>query len=331
MQRLCSLALLLLAGAAAYAQIEATVSGRLIDAGTQQPLPFATVTVRTQTEGTTVTGVLTDEDGRFVVSGLPAGRYIFNLEFLGYTRIDTPVLVSERNDIYDLGAIDMQRLAEDLEEVVVTAQRQIVEATLDRRIYSMADNIVGSTGSALDAMRGLPGVTVDQEGRVLLRGSDRVAILIDGKYSSLTGFGNQAGLDSIPAGSIESIEIINNPSAAYDAAGMAGIINIVYRKDVELGLNIDAGLTLGTGTLEKRRDDLPTELGSYSRNAKIIPSFDLTYNEPDRSYFLQSEFMLQDDIPNNEFTTRFYDDGRVILSQVPENREQEQYIVSTGL
>jgi outer membrane receptor protein involved in Fe transport len=323
--------LLSLFAVSALAQTEATVSGRMVDARTQMPLPFASVTVSSRATGAAVTGVLTDDDGRFVVAGLPEGQYVFNLEFLGYRPIDTTVLVTARNPIYDLGAFDLQPNVEDIEEVVATAQRQIVEATLDRRVYNMEDNIAGSMGSVLDAMRGLPGVTVGQDGQVLLRGSDRVAVLIDGKYSSLTGFGNQAGLDSIPAGNIASIEIINNPSAAYDAAGMAGIINIVYRQDVERGLNYEAGLALATGALSKRRSDLPSELGSYSGNVKLIPSFDISYNEDDRRYFLQSEFLIQDDLPNNEFTSRFYDDGHVILSQVPENREQEQYIISAGL
>ncbi len=315
----------------ANAQLEATVSGQILDAQSGQPLANANVTVLDATDDSPVTGVIAEDDGRFVVSGLPEGRYLITSDSLGYASVETPLLVGGLNEIYNLGTIALQPDTGEIEEVVAIGQQQILEATLDRRVYSMADNIAGSAGSILDAMRGLPGVTVDQEGRVLLRGSDRVSILMDGKYSSLTGFGNQSGLDSIPAGNIESIEIINNPSAAYDASGMAGIINIVYRQDRDAGLNIDAGLTIASGTLSKRRDDLPTDLGSFSRNNKLIPSFNLTYNTADFSYFLQSEFLIQDDIPNNEFTSRFYDDGRVIFSQVPENRDQEQYIISTGV
>ena len=228
MNRFCVLTMLSIISVQAGAQIEATVSGRAMDAQTQQPLPYATVTVTRAPESLAVTGILSDA-----------------------------------------------------------------------------------------------------EGRVLLRGSDRVSILVDSRFSSLTGFGNQSGLDSVPAGNVESIEIINNPSAAYDASGMAGIINIVFRQDREEGLNIDAGLTLGVGTLSKRRQDLPTELGSFSNNQKIIPNFNLSHNTPSRRFFFQSEFLVQDDLPNNEFTTRFYDAGREIMSQVPENRDQEQYIVSS--
>ena len=331
MNRYCVLTMLSIFSIQASAQIEATVSGRALDAQSQQPLPHATVTVTRPPEGLAVTGVLGDAEGRFVVSGLPQGRYRVTAAFPGYTAAEMPLVVGGLNEIFDLGDMELQPASGALEEVIATGRQQILEATLDRRIYSMEDNLVGASGSLLDAMRGLPGVTVDQEGRVLLRGSDRVSILVDGKFSSLTGFGNQSGLDSVPAGNIQSIEIINNPSAAYDASGMAGIINIVFRQDREEGLNIDAGLTLGVGTLSKRRQDLPTELGSFSNNRKIIPGFNLTHNTPGRRFFLQSDFLVQDDLPNNEFTTRVYDDGRVIMSQVPENRDQEQYIVSSGV
>jgi outer membrane receptor protein involved in Fe transport len=197
-------------------------------------------------------------------------------------------------------------------------------------VFNVGEDLARATGSVLDAMRGLPGVTVSQEGQIQLRGSDRVAILIDGKQSGLTGIGNQAALDSIPAGSIESIEVINNPSAAYDAAGMAGVINIVYRQDQTEGLQIDGGLALGVGALDKRRPDLPTDLGSFSSNEKINPRVNLVNNSDRGGFFLQADVFYQKDLPNNEFTSRYYDDGRTTFSQVPENREQEQVVVRGG-
>ena len=88
--------------------------------------------------------------------------------------------------------------------------------------------------------------------------------------------------------------------------------------------------SLGLGRLSKQRNDLPTELGSYANNPKGIPSLNLNYNTGTVRTFLQGELLLQDDLPNNEFTTRYYDDGRVIESQVPENREQTHYVVRAG-
>ncbi len=309
---------------------DATVSGRVVDQATRQPVLFVTVTVRNESDGVTVTGALTDNDGRFVISGLGRGNYILTSSFLGYLSVDTPIFIGDKNTIFDVGDIEFEQSSEELEEVIVSARQDILEASLDRRVFNLADNFAQTSGSLLDAMRGLPGVTVDQGGRILLRGSDRVAILIDGKKSSLTGYGNQSGLDSIPAANIESIEIINNPSSRYDSAGMAGIINIVYKREQDVGLHIDVGLTAGTGQLTKRKDDLPTDLGSFSMNPKIIPSLNLVNNKESINYFLQTEILFQEDIPNNEFTSRFYDDGRVVLSQVPENREQVHYIVNGG-
>ena len=112
---------------------------------------------------------------------------------------------------------------------------------------------------------------------------------------------------------------------------MAGIINIVYKKERISGFNGDVGLTLGLGQLTKRKEDLPTSLGSYSLNPKIIPSLNFNYKTPKINAFLQSEVLIQKKLPNNEFTTRHYDDGTTIYSQIPENRKQIQYIVKAGL
>jgi outer membrane receptor protein involved in Fe transport len=318
----------LLMAAGAGAQQDTTVAGRVVDARSGEPLPFATVTVTRDEQG--VAGAIADEQGRFVIAGLPRGDYVVTAVLVGYASADTPLLIGERNDHYNLGDVALRTSAAG-DEILVTAQRQILEANLDRRVFDLDRSFAQATGSVLDAMRGLPGVTVDPEGQIELRGSDRVVILVDGRQSSLTGFGNQSGLDSIPAGNIASIEIINNPSAAYDAAGMAGVINIVYKKDQEEGLQTEGGLALGVGQLSKRKPDLPTELGSYSSNPKLNPSVNIANNRDGGSFFMQADVLIQEDLPNNEFTTRYYDDGRITLSQVPENREQEQVVVRGGL
>ena len=323
-----ALVLLGLICGAAHAQDDVTVAGRVLDSTTGQPVPFATITMLR--EGRAVGGELADEAGRFVIEGLERGSYTVHVGFVGYTAAETPLLVGERNDNYDLGDLALVRAEGVTDEVIVTAQRQVLEANLDRRVFNLGEDLARASGSVLDAMRGLPGVTVSQEGQIQLRGSDRVAILIDGKQSGLTGIGNQAALDSIPAGSIESIEVINNPSAAYDAAGMAGVINIVYRRERTEGLQLDGGLAFGVGALEKRKSDLPTDLGSFSSNPKINPRVNLVNNSERGGFFFQADVLFQDDLPNNEFTSRYYDDGRTTFSQVPENREQEQVVVRGG-
>ena len=328
MSSIRSLIVLLLIPAAALAQEGATLSGRVLDDSDGAPIALTSVVIERTESGDTLSGTLARQDGRFFVEGLAPGRYTIHASMPGFFPEERDLLVSEINPSYDLGEIRLGRLG-DLDGVTVTVDA-IRTAGIDTQVFRLNEGAAQSTGSVLDAMRSLPGVTVDQEGRVSLRGSDQVAVLIDGRQSSLTGFGSQRGLDNITAANIEAIEIIYNPSASFDAAGMAGIINIIYEENRALGLSADLGLSLGLGQFTKQRRDLPTELGSFSKNEKIIASLSLGYNTARVRTFAQGEFLTQDDLPNNEFTTRYYDDGRVIRSQVPENREQTHYIVRMG-
>jgi outer membrane receptor protein involved in Fe transport len=307
----------------------AIVSGRVLDVTNGSPIAFASVVVEHTESGARLSGTLADDNGRFRVEGLAPAAYRLQISFPGFYPVQADILVSELNQSYDFGDIRLDRLESFEEEVTVTAEA-IRAAGIDTQVFRLDERATQSTGSLLDAMKNLPGVTLDQDGKVLLRGSDQVAILIDGRQSSLTGFGNQRGLDSVSAANVEAIEIINNPSASFDAAGMAGIINVIYKKEQEIGLSGDVGLSVGFGQFTKQRQDLPTELGSFSNNEKIIPSLNLNYNTGTLRSFVQAEYLVQDDLPNNEFTTRWYEDGRVIESQVPENREQTHYTIRLG-
>jgi outer membrane receptor protein involved in Fe transport len=307
------------------------LSGQVVDEKNKENLPYVTVLVATKDGSRVITGTVTDKAGRFSVSGLQKGEYSIDFSYLGYEKKSVELLIGELNSSYNLGKIMLTESTAVLDEVQVVGQRALVSQNLDKKSFDINNNISQSGGSILDAMSNLPGVSIDREGKVLLRGSDRVAVLIDGKQSALTGFGNQKGLDNIPASHIERIEIINNPSAKYDASGMAGVINIIYKKETQTGFNGDAGLTFGMGQLSKRKKDYPSSIGSYHRNPKIIPSLNLNHKSSKVNVFLQAELMRQRNLPNNEFTTRNYADGRTILSQIPENRMQTHYLTKGGI
>ncbi len=307
------------------------ISGKVSDGTSGLPLEFATVAISENTTGILVSGAVCDKEGRFEIRGEFQGEYIISFSYVGFESTSQDLLIGELNNVFDLRTIRLSPEVENLQEVTVSGQSSTVSHDLDKKIFIMDDMLAQAGGSVLDAMKTMPGVTVDQEGKVILRGSDKVVVLIDGKQSSLTGFGNQKGLDNIPAANIEKIEIINNPSAKYDARGMAGIVNIIYKKESEEGLNGDIGFAYGIGALSKPKMDLPTELGSYSKNPKYIPSLNMNYRHNKINFFLLSEAMFLNKLPNNEFTTRYYDDGRVTASQVPENRTQQHYIINGGV
>ncbi|WP_031428288.1 outer membrane beta-barrel family protein [Flavimarina sp. Hel_I_48] len=315
----------------AMAQNTISLTGKVVEGTTGQILPFVTVSVKSAETLSLITGTITDDSGRFNLTDLPTGNYSVDISYIGFETVQRSIASTGINPIFDLGTIELSESAQNLGEVAITARRATVDADLDKKSFSLDQNLAQAGGSVLDAMRTMPGVAFDQEGKIVLRGSDKVVVLINGKQSSLTGFGNQKGLSNIPAANIERIEIINNPSAKYDANGFAGIVNIIYKKNKEEGLNGEVGLSFGLGTLSKRRKDTPTDFGSYSVNPKLIPSFNLNYRTEKLNYFLLTEFIFQEALPNNEFTTRFYDDGRNILSQVPENRRQFRSIITGGI
>lgn len=307
------------------------VTGQIFDSESKETLPFANVALHDFVNNDLISGAIANENGRFEMKDVPLGKYRLHFSFIGYRSLEQTLLAGGLNSIFELGKISLEPSTENLTEVEVIGKQASTNADLNKKTFNLSDNIAQSGGSVLDAMKMMPGITFDQEGKVVLRGSDKVVVLIDGKQSSLTGYGNQKGLANIPASNIEKIEIINNPSAKYDANGFAGIVNIIYKKERQSGLNGDVGLSFGLGALGKRKPDTQTDLGSFSVNPKLIPSINFNYKKGKLNYFLQSEFILQKALPNNEFTTRNYDDGRNIISQVPENRKQFRSIINAGI
>jgi 5-hydroxyisourate hydrolase-like protein (transthyretin family) len=315
--------------ALAIARDGAAISAHIVDADTGAPIASAALVVERQNSDQPDAIAVTDKDGRSVIGALAKGSYRLTISAAGYDSASREVLVGETTTALDVGRIGLHRAAQ---EIVVTGNRtQDVELAPGANSFVVANSALAQSGSLLAAMRGLPGITIEREGHVLLRGSDRVAILIDGKPSALTGIGNQSSLDSIPAANIERIDIINNPSARYAAQGSAGIINIVMRAQRKTGWSGHVGLKGGFGAFGRRKQDLPTQLGSFDWTPKIAPYFSLNRNGEKADWHLQGELLKQRKLPNNEFSTRFYDDGRIIVSQVPENRKQTQYVLKGGI
>ena len=310
---------------------EIIISGKIVDQQNEEVLPFSTISLIEKDSEKLITGAVSDGEGRFEISGDLKGKYILKVGFVGYSDYTKNILIGELNTYFDIGKVLLVSTSEQMDEVSIKAKKATISSGMESKSFSMDENIAQSGGSVLDAMKAMPGVSVDQEGKIILRGSDKVVVLVDGKQSSLTGFGNQKGLDNIPVANIERIDIINNPSAKYDANGMAGIINIIYKDEVDAGFNGDVSFTSGLGAISKRKDDLPTELGSYSSNPSGILGLNLNYKKDKVNFFFQSEAMLLQKLPNNEFTTRYYDDGTVTASQVPENRKQHRFILKGGM
>lgn len=308
-----------------------TISGLVKDAADKAPLSFVNVVFKSPTDSSLVTGTISDENGRFSASELNSGTYILELSLVGYRSKVQNVEVGKLSPFLDLGILELQEDALQLNEVVVSGKQDEVNSRMDKKTYSLSDNLSQSGGSVLQAMKNLPGITSDNDGKVLLRGSDKVTVLIDGKQTAITGFGNQKGLDNIPASAIERIEIINNPSSKYDANGNAGIINIIYKKNKEEGLNGKIGVMTGLGALWPKAESLPDVRKQYQATPKFNPSLSLNYRKNKLNAFLQSDWLLDKTLNRNEFTTRTYDDGSIVEQQVQRNRTTTNIAAKMGL
>ena len=187
-----------------------TLFGKLQDAETKAVLPYLSLQLLTEKDSAFVGGRLTNETGAFTFSGLKKGVYVLVARSIGYRPIRQRVLIGELSAFLDLGALLMIKETQTLGDIVVTATADAVSATMDRKTVTVSDNISQSGGSVLQAMSTVPGVTIGQDGKVLVRGSDKVVVLIDGKQTALTGFGSQNGLDNLPASALERIEIISS-------------------------------------------------------------------------------------------------------------------------
>ena len=166
-------------------------------------MPYVNVVIKSESDSLFVGGTVTNEKGLFTLAGISPGNYVLELSFVGYTQKQVPLLVGRLSEFLDLGVIDLEENPTTLAEVVVEGKQDAVVETMEKKVFSIEDNINQSGGSLLQVMQTLPGVTISQEGTVRLRGSDRVTVLIDGKQTALTGFGNQTSLDNIPASALK--------------------------------------------------------------------------------------------------------------------------------
>jgi len=312
------------------AQTSVTISGTVKEKTNNTVIPFANIMLKTQKDSTFVSGTASAEDGRFSLTNIKPGNYFLEISYLGFNTKNQTLYVGNLSQFLDVKTIELVEKSNSLNEVVVLAKQAEISEKLDKKTFSLKDNISQSGGSVLQAMQNLPGVTV-QDGKVQLRGNNKVVVLIDGKQTALTGFGNQSGLDNLPASAIEKIEIINNPSAKFDANGNAGIINIIYKKNKKEGFNGKVGFTGGLGSLWVRNSNLPTIRPQYTFTPKVNPGVSLNYRKNKVNLFFQGDYLYTETLNKNEFVTRTYNNGDIINQQLKRNRNTHFTTLKTGL
>ncbi|MCW3120572.1 MAG: TonB-dependent receptor [Flavipsychrobacter sp.] len=234
-----------------------SVSGKLADAK-NNPVSYATVTLL-RSDSSVVNGDLSKDDGSFNIAPAAIGKLRLRIESIGMATRFINVELTEGQPDKKLGTIKIAETENKLKEVSVVGEKAVMELKVDKKVFNVEKNTTTAGGSATDVLQNVPAVSVDADGNVSLRGKSGVTILIDGKPATMLGADVNSALQSLPASSIDNVEVITNPSAKYDAQGTSGIINIITKKDGRFGMNGSA--TLGAGTRDKYN-------GNFSINAR---------------------------------------------------------------
>ncbi|MHB1148059.1 MAG: TonB-dependent receptor [Lutibacter sp.] len=317
-----------------------TITGKVIDKDTKQPLEYATIVIKSL-DGKIITGGITDVKGEFNIQ-VAKGVYDISIEFISFK---TKTFKSkEISGNTDLGTIILEVDAQTLNEVEIIAEKSTVEIRLDKKIYNVGKDMTVKGGTASDVLDNVPSVSVDVEGNVSLRGSENVRILINGKPSGLVGMSSTDALRQLPADAIEKVEVITSPSARYDAEGTAGILNIILRKGKANGFNgsvsASAGIpdNYGLSANLNYRTNKANFFGSGGYNYRNAPGnskSDVTYLNP--SEFTpdfrneRREYDRKNDGYNARFGTEYFLTDKTSLTGTILYRESDGEDISTNI
>ena len=221
-----------------------SISGKVIDKTTNEALPYVNIVVRDLTKKI-ITGGITDENGLFTIKGIPKGKSLIEVQFIGFKKYAKQINITNKKKSLNLGTIILDEDSASLDEIVIRAETSTIVQKVDRKVINVGKDLTATGTTASELLNNVQSVSVDsQTGNISLRGNENVRVLVDGKPTNIS---TAELLKQIPSTSIKSIELITNPSAKYNPEGMSGIINIILNKNANMGFNgsIDTGITAG--------------------------------------------------------------------------------------
>jgi outer membrane receptor protein involved in Fe transport len=274
---------------------EGIINGLLVDSEDGLPVEFSNIVLYNAADSVMVSWTITDEKGVFKLTKIPGGKYDVAINFIGYEklRINDVSITSDKQSV-DLGKIELKKNAVALSEVSVVGVRNTYEVKSDKKVINVSKDINSTGGTAVDVLRNVPGLTVDADGGVTLRGSENLSILIDGRPTSI----DASRLDQLSSADIESIELITTPSVKYNPEGKSGIINLKLKHKKAAGLSGNAMFNAGTGNKYTGSASINYNIGKFDFFAgydginKIVNSSRYLFRE---SYYSDTEHFLQQD------------------------------------
>ena len=260
------------------AQNTGKITGSIKDGGNQKIIDAATISLLKSKDSSLVKTAITDKEGNFVFENLKEGNYFVSASSLGHSKVysNSFTLTQEQNNI-NVGVLQLVPVNESLKEVVVTSKKPFIERRLDRTIVNVDASISNAGSSAMEVLEKSPGITIDKDGNISLKGKQGVKVFIDGKPSYLSGPDLANLLKSMGSAQLDQIEIMTNPPAKYDAAGNAGIINIKTKKNKIVGYNgsISSSVTQGKYT----RTNESINLNYRNKNINVFGNYSFRHDK----------------------------------------------------
>lgn len=256
------------------------ISGIIKDGGNQKIIDAASVSLLKAKDSSLVKIAVTDKDGNFTIENIKEGDYLVLATSVGHTKTYSKAFSISPNQLTaNVGVLQLIPADKNLAEVTVTAKKQFIERKIDKTIVNVDAAISNAGTTALEILEKSPGVTVDKDGNVSLKGKAGVNIMIDGKPAYLTGADLTNLLRTMPSANLDQIEIITNPSAKYDASGTAGIINIKTKKNKQKGFNGSANTSYGQGVYARNNNSLNLNYrnGKFNVFSNVSAGFDRNY------------------------------------------------------
>ena len=255
-------------------KITGKISGQVIDSTTNQPVSFATISMKRNKRKKIMNGALSEEDGSFSFTEVNPGKYDLEISFIGYAaKVLDSLVTSKKKPDLNIGTIYLVPENYLLDEVEVKAKRALIENKIDKIVFNAEDDSSIAGGDATDVLRKVPLLSVDLDGNVSLRGSQNVRILINGKPSGMFSTNVADALKMFPADQIKKVEVISSPGAKYDGEGSAGIINIITKKENIEGI---AGTINASGGNRQNNANLTLNVGKgrfgFTTNAAVFYS-----------------------------------------------------------
>jgi hypothetical protein len=302
----------------ASAQSSFSISGTIFNT-TSEPIDLAQISLFNQVDSSFVKSEYSDEDGSFQISNVSEGNYLLRVNAAGFEKLDKSISLQEN---LELASIQLTSDGQEIEAIEVTATVPFIQRKIDRTVVT-PDALIANAGSnALEVLERAPGVTVDQNGVIALKGRTGVNVFINDKPSYLSGSDLEAYLRSLPASSIKNIEIIENPPAKYEAAGNAGIININIKRNTLKGFYGNTAVSYRRSRYNGSNNSLNLNYNreKVSFTANMYGGFwenfqDLNINR----YYLDNNGALATSFEQNSFSNRqgFYLNGKFGLDFYP--------------